>query len=127
MVVLCCALNDETRGMADKIFFDRMKSSGILVNVGRGDLLDEQALISALNTGSIDYAILDVFETEPLPESSTIWDHPLIQVTPHSSSRGTMTDPLFDRLFLDNLRAYLAGGEVRNRVLPGSSLLSNQG
>ncbi len=116
VVLLSCALNDQTRGLADESFFSAMKSDAVLVNIGRGELLDEDALVAALDSGELESAILDVFQTEPLPETSNLWDHEKIQITPHASHRGSMTDVRFDELFLDNLDAYLSGGELRNRV-----------
>jgi phosphoglycerate dehydrogenase-like enzyme len=120
VVVLACALNEETRGLADAVFFSQMKLDALLVNIGRGDLVDEAALLAALDKGELDYAILDVFQTEPLPEDSPIWDHGRIQVTPHSSNRGELTGTRFDELFVANLGRYLAGEPVTNRVLPGT-------
>ncbi len=116
VVVLASALNDETHGMADAAFFRRMKSEAVLVNIARGALVDETALIQALDGGLLDAAILDVFETEPLPEDHPFWGHARVQVTPHASNRGLGTLDRGDDLFLDNLERFLTGRELRNQV-----------
>lgn len=116
VVVLSCALNDATRDMASTAFFEAMKPDAILVNIGRGELLDEDALITALDENQLDYAALDVFRTEPLQEESPLWSHSRVQMTPHASHRGSATSQRFDDLFLANLHGYLAGGEVRLQV-----------
>lgn len=118
VVLLSCALNDTTRGIADTAFFDAMKRDAVFVNIGRGDLVDEDALLLALDENKLDYAVLDVFKTEPLPEESPFWDHDRVQLTPHASHRGSLTDERFDELFLDNLRAFLDGNSIRNLVRP---------
>jgi phosphoglycerate dehydrogenase-like enzyme len=118
VVLLSCALNDATRGLVDETFLQSMNSDAVLVNIGRGELLDEDVLVSALDQAELDYAILDVFENEPLPETSPLWDNERIQITPHASHRGSMTDTRFDELFLHNLNAYLSAGKLRNQVTP---------
>ena len=116
VVVLACALNDETRGLADAGFFAAMKEDAVLVNIARGGLVDEPALLEALDDGAIDAAILDVFETEPLPESHPFWLHPRVRVTPHASNRGLGTLARGDALFLDNLERFLNERPLRNLV-----------
>ena len=115
-VVLACALNTATEGLAGKSFFNAMKPGSVLVNIGRGELLDESSLLEALDANRLDYAILDVFDKEPLPGDSPLWDHAAIQVTAHASHAGDQTSRRFDELFLHNLTQFLAGGPVRNRV-----------
>lgn len=116
VVLLSCALNEQTRGLADVEFFEEMSSDAVLVNIGRGELIDEAALINALDERQLDYAILDVFKTEPLPTDSAFWDHPYVQVTAHASHAGNRTKIRFDELFDQNLRHYLNGEPVRNQV-----------
>ena len=116
VVVLACALTDDTRDMVDANFLAAMKSDSILVNIGRGDLVDEGALLQTLNTDSIDYAVLDVFREEPLPADSPFWDHPRVLVTPHSSNRGLGTNVRGDVLFLTNLKALINGEPLVNEV-----------
>ena len=93
-----------------------MKEDAILVNIARGDLVDETALLAALDVPHFDYAVLDVFQTEPLPEQSPLWDHERVLITPHASNRGLGTGRRGDELFIDNLQRFLDGRTVRNRV-----------
>ncbi len=118
VVVLACALNEETRDLANAKFFAAMKPGAILINIGRGGLVDEDALRLALDADQPAHAVLDVFKTEPLPADSWLWDHPKVRVTPHASNRGELTGERGDALFLDNLRLYLRGEPLRNLVKP---------
>lgn len=118
VVVLACALNDETRDIADAKFFAAMNPGAILINIGRGGLVDEDALKAALDADRPAHAVLDVFKTEPLPADSWFWDHPKVRVTPHASNRGALTGERGDALFLENLRRYLAGETLLNPVNP---------
>ena len=85
-IVLCAPDTAETRGMIDGPAFERMKSSAVFVNVARGRLVDQEALVEAIRTGQIRGAGLDVFEKEPLPADSPLWDFPNVVVTPHVSA-----------------------------------------
>lgn len=109
VVVLCCPLTPQTRHLADAGFFAAMKPGAILANVGRGGLVDEPALLAALDKGAPAHALLDVFETEPLPDDSPFWAHPQVALTPHASGVSTGFTARNDELFLENLRRYLAG------------------
>jgi phosphoglycerate dehydrogenase-like enzyme len=109
VVVLATPLNQETRGMADAAFFAAMKSGSVLVNVGRGDLVDESALLAALAAGVPQYAILDVFHDEPLKDDSPFWEHPKVSLTPHASAFGSGQAARNDAIFVENLRRRLAG------------------
>lgn len=116
IVVLACGLNDSTRDLAGPEFFAAMKPGSFLVNVGRGGLVDETALIAALDHETPALAILDVFRTEPLPVDSPFWDHPRVRLTPHSSSGGDGTLARGDTLFLTNLARFAAGERLINEV-----------
>lgn len=118
VVVLACALNEETRDLADAAFFAAMKPGAILVNIGRGGLVDEDALKAGLDRDQPAHAVLDVFKTEPLPADAWFWDHPKVRVTPHASNRGALTGARGEALFLENLRRYLAGEPMLNPVRP---------
>lgn len=120
VVVLACGLNDETRGVADASFFQAMQEHSILVNIGRGALLDESALIKALDADQLDFAVLDVFEEEPLPQEHSFWEHPRVLVTPHASNDGMGTVQRGDDLFMENITNYLSGKPLRNEVSPDS-------
>jgi phosphoglycerate dehydrogenase-like enzyme len=116
VVVLACALNDETRDMAGPAFFGKAKAGSILVNVGRGGLVDEDALVVALNKGAPGVAILDVFREEPLPATSALWDHPKIRISAHTSPASNGTLARSDQLFLDNLALYARGERLLTEV-----------
>ena len=108
VVVLAAPLNDATRGLAGAGFFAAMKPRSMLVNVGRGDLVDEGALLAALERGAPEFAALDVFHDEPLLADSPFWDHPKVAVNPHASAFGDGQSARNDAIFLENLRRRLA-------------------
>jgi len=118
VVVLACALNDETRGMCDEAFFRAMKPGAVLINIGRGGLVDEDALRSGLDRDQPGHAVLDVFRTEPLPADSWFWDHPKVRVSAHTSNSGDGNAGRGDELFLENLRRYLAKEPLLNEADP---------
>ena len=109
VVVLATPLNPQTRNMADAGFFAAMKPGSVLVNVGRGDLVDEAALLAALGVGVPEHAILDVFHDEPLKDDSPFWDHPKVSLTAHASAFGSGQAARNDAIFVENLRRRLAG------------------
>jgi phosphoglycerate dehydrogenase-like enzyme len=116
VVVLAAPASKETRHLAGARFLARMREGSILVNVARGSLVDEAALVVALDRGVPEVAILDVFETEPLPPDSPLWTHPRALVTPHSSAGGTGRLRRAADLFLDNLGRYRAGAALLNEI-----------
>jgi phosphoglycerate dehydrogenase-like enzyme len=107
LVVMACALNDETRGVADAEFFAAMKAGGVFINVARGGLVVEDALHDGLAAGKPGFAVLDVFAHEPLSQESWLWDHPQVRVTAHAANEGDGVSARGDVLFLDNLQRYL--------------------
>lgn len=116
VVVFTSPLNDQTRHMGNAGFFTAMKEGATFVNIGRGGLVDEAALLDALNKGTPGVAILDVFETEPLPSESELWTHPNVRVTPHASSKSNGTQFRGQQLFLKNLTAFVKGAPLHNEV-----------
>jgi phosphoglycerate dehydrogenase-like enzyme len=112
-VVLGAPLLTETRALMNADRLAAMKPDAYLINVGRGPLVDETALIEALRNRRIGGAALDVFEREPLPAESPLWNVEKLLITPHTAG---LTDKLWQRqydLFSDNLRRYLAGQPLR--------------
>ena len=85
IVILTLPLTESTSGFFDSEFFSKMKTSAVFVNVARGRLVDESALVAALQNGKIAGAVLDVFEEEPLTENSPLWDMENVILTPHNS------------------------------------------
>jgi phosphoglycerate dehydrogenase-like enzyme len=122
VVVLCSPLTAETRRIAGAEAFARMKEGSILVNVGRGGLVDEPALLSALDRGAPGHAVLDVFETEPLPPESPFWSHPRVTLTAHGAGASDGNAPRNDALFVANLRRFLAGEPLENEATPAEVL-----
>ena len=115
-VVLTIPLTEETRGIVNREFFDRMKPSAYLINIGRGGTVDQDALIEALLTEKIAGAGLDVFETEPLPETSPLWGFPNVIITGHYSGETPHYNQRALEIFIDNLERYSRGHELRNLV-----------
>ena len=107
-----------TDGTVSAEVINAMKPSSILVNVGRGSVPDEEALLKALDKGKPLWAILDVFDYEPLPADSPIWDHPRVRATAHCSGHGGGVLGRGDDIFIENLRRYAAGETLRNVVKP---------
>ncbi len=116
VVVIATPLTDATRDMVDAEFLVMVKDGSVLVNVGRGSIVDEDALLAALGAGRLGHAILDVFRTEPLPAESPFWSHPKVSMTSHTSALGSGFLGRSDALFLDNLRRFRAGETLRNQV-----------
>ncbi len=115
-LVLAAPLTAETRGLIGATELARLKPSARLVNIGRGKLVDEHALIVALASGRLAGAALDVFEEEPLPAPSPLWTMPEVIVTPHVSGLGPDYWGRAMTMFDDNLRRYLDGAPLRNVV-----------
>jgi phosphoglycerate dehydrogenase-like enzyme len=116
VVCLCAPFTAQTEGLANTVFFASMRENTLFMNVGRGALVVEPDLLAGLERGRPGFAALDVFAAEPLPEESPFWTHPRVAMTPHNSAESEGTRDRVDGLFLDNLRRYLAGEELRNVV-----------
>src|SRR5262249_27540105 len=115
-LVLAAALTGETRGLIGPELLRRMRRTAVLVNIGRGGLVDERALIDSLVRGELAGAALDVFEHEPLDPESPLWRMPQVLVTPHVSGIGPRYWERCVELFGRNLRAFLAGAPLENVV-----------
>ena len=104
VLLLTLPLTPETRHLLDAGRLAKLKQGAVLVNVSRGGVLEEAALISALEEGRLSGAVLDVFETEPLPETSPLWTMENVILTPHNSFVGEGNARRLDGLILENLR-----------------------
>jgi phosphoglycerate dehydrogenase-like enzyme len=113
-VVLACPLTQQTRGLIGAGELALMRPGSVLVNISRGPVVDEQALVTALRSGHLGGACLDVFATEPLPAASPLWDMPNVIVSPHSAATVAAENGLITDLFIDNLRRWLDGQPLRN-------------
>ncbi len=115
-VVVTVPHTPETEGMIDRAAFAAMKPGVVFVNIARGQVIDEAALLDELKSGRIGFAALDVFRTEPLPPESPFWDQPNVLVSPHSASTVTGENEAITEIFCWNLRCWLDGrlGEMRN-------------
>ena len=118
-MVVSLPLTDQTAGLIDRATIERLPASCIFVNVGRGGVVDEPALVDVLRERRIAGAVLDVFATEPLPDPSPLWTLPNVLVTPHAAALSARENERIVELFVDNLRRYLDGRLLRNVVEPG--------
>ena len=118
VIVLACSLNNDTRDFANQRFFAALKEGAILVNVARGALIVDTAMLTALDDGRLGAAVLDVFRQEPLPEGDPLWSHPKVRVTSHTSSSGNGSQLRWEQLFLDNIVRFARGDALENEVNP---------
>ena len=116
-VVLCVPLTEGTRGLIGERELERMREDSYLVNVARGAVVDEDALVEALREGTVAGAALDVFAEEPLPEDSPLWDMDDVIVTPHAAVANREFYRDIADLVRGNVRRIEAGEEPRNRVV----------
>jgi phosphoglycerate dehydrogenase-like enzyme len=106
----------ETESLIDARVFSALSPGTTVVNVGRGTVIDEPALVDALESGRVGFAVLDVFAAEPLAASSPLWRHPRVLVSPHTAGLNPAEDRLIAELFADNAGRLLDGRELINRV-----------
>ena len=116
-VVLTVPLTEETEGMVDRDVLDAMRDDAYLINVARGGVVDQSALVSALRDEAIAGAALDVFEDEPLPESSPLWEMDEVIVTPHCAAFTYQYGEHVGSIVRENVRRSRAGESLTNRVL----------
>lgn len=114
-VVMACPLTPETRGMLGRREIEAMRPGAVLVNVARGTVVDETAMIEALAAGRLGGAALDVAAKEPLPKDNPLWDLENVIISPHSASTVAAENGRIVDIFLDNLARYLDGRPLRNR------------
>ncbi len=116
VVVSCVPLTKETTGLYDEKFFAAMKPTAYFVNIARGASVVDSALIAALNNGKIAGAALDVFNQEPLPPDSPMWDAKNLIVSPHVSSGTDVPNDARWVIVNENIRRYLAGEKMLSVV-----------
>ena len=115
-VVLACALTDETRFLFNRERFGLMRSDAYLVNIARGEVVDQEALLEALASGQIAGAATDVTYPEPLPEGHPMWSEPRLIITPHTADTLPQVTKLFSERLRVNVSAWLAGNPLTGLV-----------
>ena len=112
-LILACPLTEQTRHLITDHELRLMPPGAVVVNISRGPVIDEDALVSALRS-HLAGACLDVFATEPLPADSPLWAMDNVIISPHSASTVAAENGLLTELFTDNLQRWLAGRPLRN-------------
>ena len=115
-VVICVPHTPETEGLFNANMFGAMKDTGILINIGRGMVVQLDALVDALNSGQIGGAGLDVYEQEPLPEGHALWEMENVILTPHVAGVSPEIDKRRKVLIVENVRRFCAGESLLNVV-----------
>ncbi len=113
-LVVCVPHTPQTEKMIGAREFALMPKGAMFINIGRGQVVDEPALIESLRSGHLRCAALDVFAEEPLPQSSPLWEMPNVLISPHSASTSDNENSRLTDLFCENLRRFLAGESLRN-------------
>jgi phosphoglycerate dehydrogenase-like enzyme len=114
-LVIACPLTNETRNLLDRRRLGLLPPKAGIVNIGRGEIVDQDALCDALDSGRIGGAVLDVFTPEPIPDGHRLWNTPNLIVSPHTSADDPATyNPRSLDIFLDNLRAWREGRPLPN-------------
>jgi phosphoglycerate dehydrogenase-like enzyme len=118
VICLHVPFTEETHNLLDANAFASMKRGALLVNTARGGVVDEDALLEALRDGTVGAAHCDVFESEPLPKDSPLWDAPNLVITPHMADTVSDYGVRFAAFFADNLERWLEGEPLHNVVDP---------
>jgi phosphoglycerate dehydrogenase-like enzyme len=116
VIVLAAPATPDTTDLVDTSFLQGVKPGCILVNVARGSLVDDDALVAALDSGRVGTAVLDVFRSEPLPDDHPFWSHPSVRVTPHNAAGGGSRFQRQTDLFATNLDHYRRGEPLLNDI-----------
>lgn len=116
-LVVALPLTDSTRGLVSADVIDALPDDAYVVNVGRGEVVDQAALATALAGGRLGGAGLDVFATEPLPADDPLWDLPNVIITPHMAGSTSGTGRRVVEIFLDNLARFHRGEPMRNEIV----------
>lgn len=117
-LVLIVPHTSETERLMDRRRLESLPRGAVLINIGRGALVDEDALTAVLESGHLGGAALDVFRDEPLPASSPLWDLPNVLISPHSASTSDRENERLTDLFIENLRRFLDGRPMLNVLGP---------
>jgi phosphoglycerate dehydrogenase-like enzyme len=115
-LLIACPLTEETRGLITAEMLARLPRGAHVLNVARGQVVDQGALVAALASGHLGGAYLDVFDPEPLPADSPLWDLPNVIITPHNSSVASGNDRRVFEIFTDNLKRWSRGERLLNEV-----------
>jgi phosphoglycerate dehydrogenase-like enzyme len=113
-IVVTLPSSPDTFHMFDQAAFEAMKSTAVLINIGRGSVISEPALIRALQEGRIAGAVLDVFDEEPLPQENPLWSLPNVFITPHISGYSFPSDIV--GIFAENYRRFLSGSPLLYQI-----------
>lgn len=117
-VAICLPLTDRTRGLMSATKINSMKRGAFIYNIGRGQIIDQDALIQALRNGQLGGAGLDVTDPEPLPEDSPLWDMPNVMITAHTSGSSPKYWERASIIIAENIRRWQAGEPLLNEVDP---------
>jgi phosphoglycerate dehydrogenase-like enzyme len=117
-VALTLPGTEQTRGLFDRAVIAALRGDCIVANVGRGTVIDQAALIEALQRGNLAGAVLDVFDPEPLPPDNPLWTMPNVVFSPHTAALSVRENERIVELFCDNLYRFERGEALRNRINP---------
>jgi phosphoglycerate dehydrogenase-like enzyme len=120
-LVIASPLTAETRGLINADLLALLPQGARIINIGRGEIIDEAAMIEALRSGHLSGAYLDVFEKEPLPAESPLWDLPNVLVSPHNSAAASGNDERVYQLFVANLENWQCKQALTNEVRSAAS------
>ncbi len=113
-IMLCCPLTKETENLVNAEAFRHVKKSARLINIARGEIVDEAAMIAALRDGRLGGAALDAHAQEPLPADSPLWDMPNVIISPHNASASTGNEPRCAQMFIPNFGHWARGEPMFN-------------
>ena len=113
-IMLCCPLTKETENLLNAEAFKRMKKGVKLINIARGEIVDDAAMLDALESGQLGGAALDAHRQEPLPADSPLWDMPNVIISPHNASASTGNEPRSAEMFVANFGHWVRGEAMFN-------------
>jgi len=115
-LVLACPHTPETENLIGAKELATLPRNAVLINIARGAVVDQNALIESLQSGHLRGAALDVFAPEPLPKGNPLWEMPNVLISPHSASTADTENQKLTTLFIDNLKRYLKGEPLVNKL-----------